>query len=355
MRLLGQSDRDGGSRGQPGQQLVGGGVEFGGGHRGVDQPPVGRVGTGHLLAQQQHPLGAGHPGQARQQPGRARVRGETAGQERLPEQRVGVGDGEVGGEREIAAQARPPSRAPGRPPAGGSWRGVRSPGSRYAGYGGPDRPSAGVARSRWWPPSRHRSRSRRRRRSMPIARRVSSVAAAVRIADQVVGHRVVQRITPGRPIQRDSQDRVRRRECRTEPSRSAGVRLVHSPMHPPFPIGTVGHTVGDTITILYNLARKGRRGNLSVDTREGCGAPTYPQPGRRARRVPVAGRHPVRSAQRGRRAALAGAPVRGVRGLPARPAGGDPPARDRRSGVGAARQRRRGGGACAVGGAHRAA
>lgn len=107
--LLGKPDRNSRPARQSGEQLVDRAVE---GRRIddlVDQAPVGCLGRGHLLAKQQHPPGPGQADQARQQPGRSRVRAEPADYERFPERGITAGHGEVGGERQVGAQ-------PGGPP-----------------------------------------------------------------------------------------------------------------------------------------------------------------------------------------------------------------------------------------------
>ena len=62
-----------------------------------------------LLAEQQHLLGPRQADQPGQQPRGAGVGAEAAADERLPEHRVVGGDGEVGGQGQIAAEADGPA------------------------------------------------------------------------------------------------------------------------------------------------------------------------------------------------------------------------------------------------------
>ena len=106
---LREPERHGGRGGELGDQGVDRGVELVLGHRPVDQAPLGGGGARQLAAEQQQLLRPGDADQPGQQPRRAAVGAEAAPEERLPEAtRVG-GDGEVGGERELAPEAGGPA------------------------------------------------------------------------------------------------------------------------------------------------------------------------------------------------------------------------------------------------------
>jgi hypothetical protein len=108
-RLLRQSDRDRGPGRQPYQQVFGRVVHIRRINAAMDQTPRRRVGSAHLLAEEQHLFRARRTHKPRQQPSGSRISTEAAGQERLPEHGIGGCEGEVGGEREVAAEAdRPP-------------------------------------------------------------------------------------------------------------------------------------------------------------------------------------------------------------------------------------------------------
>ena len=84
-------------------------VELGGRHGAVDRAPVGRLCPGQLAAEQQHLPGADLADASGQQPRRAAVGREPALGERLPETGVVGRDREVGGQRQLQADARPPT------------------------------------------------------------------------------------------------------------------------------------------------------------------------------------------------------------------------------------------------------
>ena len=165
--------------GQPRQQFLGGFVEIGRLHGVVDQSPVGGVGcrSPFRRAAASASRAPGPPAGAA-----ARSRPESGLKplfdERLPEHRVGRGHGEVGGQREIAAQADGPA------PHGadhGQVDGVHSSITRCAAWGmrRTRSPVRGRCPPLWWRPSRRPRRSRRPAPRMWIARNESSAAASV--------------------------------------------------------------------------------------------------------------------------------------------------------------------------------
>jgi enoyl-CoA hydratase len=107
---LGQPERDGRGRRQLRGQLPGRRVQPVTLHRRVYQPPVGGLGPAELAAEQQQLPGPDRPDDPGEQPGAARVGGEPAVQERVPEGGVAGRHGEVGGQRKLRAD-------PGRPAA----------------------------------------------------------------------------------------------------------------------------------------------------------------------------------------------------------------------------------------------
>ena len=135
-------------------------------------------------AEQQHLLGPGHADEPGQQPGGAAVGGEPPLGERHPEAAVVGGDGEVGGERDLAAEARPPS--PRTAHTTGSWISMSSAMRRWA--------WSGVRR--WMLPVRG---LRRRRRRWPATQSAPAQKSSPALREEhgpqrVVGGRRLERL-----------------------------------------------------------------------------------------------------------------------------------------------------------------
>ena len=94
---------------QGGHQLGGGGVDVGFRDGAVDHLPLGGFGAVDHAAEVDHLAGAHVADPAREEPGVAAVGGEPAVDERRPEARVVGGDGEVGRQREVEADAGGPA------------------------------------------------------------------------------------------------------------------------------------------------------------------------------------------------------------------------------------------------------
>ena len=177
-------------------------------------------------------------------------------EERLPEHRVVGGDGEVGGQGQIAAQADRPAPHPAHHRQVDAC--ATSSITRLAVCG--MRRTRSPVRGRW-PPLLVATQSAPAQKSSPaprmwMARSESSVAASVSTSTNAS---IIGWLNELRRDGRSSVSRRTRRRAMPSPSRRR--RPPESPSNPPFRIYTVSHTVGDTIAILYKLARKAAERN----------------------------------------------------------------------------------------------
>ena len=190
--------------------------------RAVDQAPVRRVGSADLLAEQQHLLRPRQTDQPGQQPRRARIRAEAAGDERLPEHRIVGGHGEVGGQRQVAAKADGPAAHAAHH---GQMNGVDEFDHPMGGVGNAPDQIAGagpLARALVADPVRARAEVVARAANVDGAQRVVGRGVGQRV-DERVDHRMAQRVTPRRAIEREAQD-IAVPRCR---HRAVGVDVSH--------------------------------------------------------------------------------------------------------------------------------
>ncbi len=170
-----------------------------------------------LLAEQQHLLARARPTSRGSSQVEPESGAEAAADERLPEHRVVGGDGEVRGQRQVAAE--PDGPAP-HAAHDGQLDGVDQfdqRGGRCVGCAAPGRRCAAVARRCWWPPSRRPRRSRLPRRGCGWREANRRWRRRSGRSTNVVDHRMAQRVAPRRAIERETQESPSR-DAVTEPS-----------------------------------------------------------------------------------------------------------------------------------------